>query len=135
MAKRKKEFGRIELPKGKTANERAKETVIYSQNKVYKIPQRTAGKWEVDSGMVQTVDGIAIAYMAREESRTIPVERDANAHSIALLPEIIEQLTNLVDASRLVVERWESGDLADAVNGLRVDADSAAEVLATTIYK
>ena len=73
--------------------------------------------------------------MAREESRTIPVERDANAHSIALLPEIIEQLTNLVDASRLVVERWESGDLADAVNGLRVDADSAAEVLATTIYK
>lgn len=40
------------------------------------------------------------------------------------------ELRNLIDAAKLVVERWETGDLADAVNGLRVDADHAAEVVA-----
>lgn len=34
MAKRKKEFGRIELPKGKTANERAKEKVVFPSRAV-----------------------------------------------------------------------------------------------------
>lgn len=46
---------------------------------------------------------------------------------------LINELRNLVDAARLVVERWDKGGLADAVNGLRVDADHAEEVLAQAV--
>lgn len=40
-----------------------------------------------------------------------------------------DELRNLIDAARLVVERWSDGDLADAVNGLRVDAKHAEALL------
>lgn len=40
-----------------------------------------------------------------------------------------DELRNLIDAARLVVERWGNGDLADAVNGLRVDAKHAEALL------
>jgi len=40
-----------------------------------------------------------------------------------------DELCNLIDAARLVVERWGNGDLADAVNGLRVDAKHAQALL------
>ena len=39
------------------------------------------------------------------------------------------QLENLIDAARLIFERWESGDLADAVNSLRIDVEQAEVVL------
>jgi len=38
---------------------------------------------------------------------------------------ILEALQNLEDCARLVVERWTGGDLDDAVNSLRVDAENA----------
>ncbi len=40
-----------------------------------------------------------------------------------------EELENLVDAAKVVVERWGNGNLADAVNGLRVDAKHAESLL------
>jgi hypothetical protein len=40
-----------------------------------------------------------------------------------------DELRNLIDAARLVVERWGNGNLADAVNSLRVDAKHAESLL------
>jgi hypothetical protein len=40
-----------------------------------------------------------------------------------------DELRNLIDAARLVVERWGNGNLADAVNGLRVDAKHAESLI------
>jgi hypothetical protein len=40
-----------------------------------------------------------------------------------------DELRNLIDAARLVIERWGNGNLADAVNSLRVDAKHAQALL------
>lgn len=57
----------------------------------------TPGPWEVIGGAVYTATehiGTAarIASMDREELRTKPVERDANAHLIAAAPDLLEAL-------------------------------------------
>jgi len=57
-------------------------------------------------------------------------ERTANARLIAAAPELLALLEHLEDCARLVIERWESGDLADAVNSLRVDAANARAAIA-----
>ena len=101
----------------------------------YKVPQRTAGKWEVNTGMVQTVDGIAIAYMAREESRTVPVERDANAHSIAALPALVEMLESVYDTLDFWIGQESikiPQDVQDEMAEVRARVKAA---LALTIYK
>lgn len=68
----------------------------------------TAGPWEVDSGMVQTVSGVPIAYMDREPGNgTLPVERDTNAQAIAAVPELIAALLGVLDSSE------DGGDMDD----------------------
>jgi hypothetical protein len=101
----------------------------------YKVPQRTAGKWEVNTGMVQTVDGIAIAYMAREESRTVPAEWDANAHSIAALPALVEMLESVYDTLDFWIGQESikiPQDVQDEMAEVRARVKAA---LALTIYK
>ena len=101
----------------------------------YKVPQRTAGKWEVNSGMVQTVDGIAIAYMAREESRTVPVERDANAHSIAALPALVEMLESVYDTLDFWIGQESIKIPQDVQDEMAEVRARVKAVLALTIYK
>jgi hypothetical protein len=59
----------------------------------------TPGPWICHSGMVWKEDGseegIPIARMAREDLRTLPVERDANARLIATAPELLTTLEYL----------------------------------------
>jgi len=65
----------------------------------------TPGPWFCHSGMVwaqttPTSDGTAIARMARDEERTSPTERDANAALIAAAPAMLEALEkcfNVID--------------------------------------
>jgi hypothetical protein len=60
----------------------------------------TKGPWICHSGMVwkpdSSEDGIPIARMARDDNRTMPVERDANASLIAASPEMLEALEAIV---------------------------------------
>ena len=65
----------------------------------------TEGPWIVESGRVVQdgpdvwpkgdANGIVIAHMDREEPRTHPVERDANAHLIAAAPTMLTLLQHL----------------------------------------
>jgi hypothetical protein len=95
---KKEESGRIKLPRGTTANERAK-VKAYPGEK-----DRNA--------------------FARIASKAV---REARENPQGILQT---ELENLIDAAELVVERWSKGDLADAVNGLRVDAENAKARLA-----
>ena len=68
--------------------------------------KHTEGPWVCHSGMVWKdgpnvfpkgeEDGIPIARMDRETEGTTPTERDANARLIALVPELLSALENLV---------------------------------------
>lgn len=55
--------------------------------------------------------------------------KEARAKQLPSTQVLSDELRNLIDAARLVVERWSDGDLADAVNGLRVDAKHAEALL------
>jgi len=67
-----------------------------------------AEPWRVNSGMVETKQGVPIAHMDRSyDNGTLPVERDANAKAIAALPE-------LIDVLQWVKRRWDKYDEADA---------------------
>lgn len=58
----------------------------------------TPGPWEVDSGMVQTADGIPIAHMDRTPGNgTMPTERDSNAHLTAAGPQMYEVLRDIIE--------------------------------------
>jgi len=43
---------------------------------------------------------------------------------------LADEVRNLIDAGRLVLERWEHGDLADAVRSLQVDLEHAEGIVA-----
>lgn len=59
----------------------------------------TPGPWQVNSGMVETVAGIPIAWMDREPNNgTMPTERDANAKLIAVAPKLLEALRDALKA-------------------------------------
>ena len=64
----------------------------------------TSGPWICHSGMVWkqdgTEDGIPIARMDRNTSRTIPTERDKNARLIAAAPDLLEALRFMVNAAK-----------------------------------
>ena len=98
MRKQKSQSGRIKLPRGTTANERAKAKVYPGEK-----------------------DKNAFARVASKAVR----EARENPQGV-----LQTELENLIDAAELVVERWSNGDLADAVNGLRVDAENAKARLA-----
>jgi hypothetical protein len=90
---------------------------IRSEKKMAKKIKKFPG--ESDSNVFARVASRAVRE-AREDNRgelgqTIRTER----------ADLLRELENLADAARLVVSRWSSGDLADAVNGLRVDASPA----------
>lgn len=55
--------------------------------------------------------------------------KEARAKQQPSTETLSQELRNLIDAARLVIERWGNGDLADAVNGLRVDAKHAQALL------
>ncbi len=55
--------------------------------------------------------------------------KEPRAKQLPSTQALSDELCNLIDAARLVVERWGNGDLADAVNGLRVDAKHAQALL------
>ena len=75
-------------------------------------------------------NGDCIALVDPDDIATdLGYSTEATARLLAAAPALLAQLTNLIDAAELVVERWESGDLADAVNGLRVDAATAKEAI------
>lgn len=65
----------------------------------------TPGPWRVISGEVWTDTSPTGAYdahiadMCRDEPRTLPTERDANARLIALAPEMYDALMRLVGPS------------------------------------
>lgn len=55
--------------------------------------------------------------------------KEARAKQLPSTQVLSDELRNLIDASRLVIERWGNGNLADAVNSLRVDAKHAESLL------
>lgn len=55
--------------------------------------------------------------------------KDARTKQQPSTQALSDELRNLIDAARLVVERWGNGNLADAVNSLRVDAKHAESLL------
>ena len=81
----------------------------------------TAGPWDVESGMVQTVAEhqcktpncgvhIPIAWMDREPGNgTEPCERDANARLIAAAPDLLAACIAVRDG-REEREEWEGWD-------------------------
>ena len=59
----------------------------------------TAGPWQVNSGMVETLTGVPIAYMDRNAGNgTLPVERDSNVHLIASAPDLLASLKEVLRA-------------------------------------
>jgi hypothetical protein len=59
--------------------------------------EHTKGPWYCSSGMVwaDSEEQVAIARMARDEPRTMPTERDANARLIAEAPAMLEIVRSL----------------------------------------
>lgn len=66
--------------------------------------EHTAGPWYAVTGSVWTTPGgpddggTHVAMMDREEPKTKPVERDANAHLIAAAPDMLEALKAYLDS-------------------------------------
>jgi hypothetical protein len=90
----------------------------------------TPGRWYVQSGEVFAMTNqIRVAMMDREEPLTSPCERDENAKLIAAAPELLESLLGMIDCAELVIERWSSGDLADAVRSLQTDVTFAKNIV------
>lgn len=56
-------------------------------------------------------------------------KKRADRLALSNVAELRAELRSMIDASALVVNRWESGDLAGAVNNLEGSADSARELL------
>jgi hypothetical protein len=75
--------------------------------------------------------GASVVY-SEETGDTIALVYDGERHGevVAAAPELLEALQNLEDAAALIEERWESGDLADAVRSLLVDRDSTRAAIA-----
>ena len=66
----------------------------------------------------------------RISMRITQEEQAANIRLLAAAPAMREALQNLEDCAALVIDRWEHGDLADAVRSLVVDRDNARAILA-----
>ncbi len=89
--------------------------------------KHTPGKWQVTSGMVETVEGIPIAEMDREPGNgTLPVERDANAHHIV---KCVNSHLYLLEACKAMAEylsqQWEA-DWENRPNHLRLGEEAIA---------
>ena len=77
----------------------------------------TPGPWQYESCTVYAPDGTTIAHMERDanKARSIsPTERDANAHTIALLPDLISALETLAWDAREKGSTWRL-EIAEAV--------------------
>lgn len=87
--------------------------------------KHTPGPWYKDGGAIYDANDNLVArrhsmlYKHDRYGKIRPVEADANCRLIAAAP-------TLLDAAKLVVANWESGDLAEAVRGLQA-AISIAE--------
>jgi hypothetical protein len=55
--------------------------------------------------------------------------KESRAKQLPSTQVLSDELRNLIDAAKLIIERWGSGDLADAVNGLRIDGKHAESLL------
>lgn len=87
------------------------------------------GMWDYLRGVFDVLDS---QFMCDGEKHTFDKGKTANDREAKENPQAIlqAQLDNLIDAAERVVERWSKGDLADAINGLRVDAENAKTSLA-----
>lgn len=59
--------------------------------------KHTPGPWEVISGSVWSQFAGQIAKMDRDNPKTMPTERDANACLIAAAPEMLKHLLDCVE--------------------------------------
>lgn len=92
----------------------------------------TSGPWVAEDGDVwQTTremqsypQKVAVIIAGRKVG-----EAAANARLIAAAPELAQALHDSIDDTQSIVDAWESGDLAGAVNIARANADLFRTVL------
>lgn len=70
-----------------------------------------------------------VEYLAQHPGWKTKAKRTGSKSATASKQALADELRNLIDAARLVIERWGNGNLADAVNSLRVDAKHAEALL------
>ena len=70
-----------------------------------------------------------VEYLAQHPGWKTPNKRLKSKSANPSKQALADELRNLIDAARLVIERWGNGNLADAVNSLRVDAKHAEVLL------
>lgn len=81
-----------------------------------KLDQATAWQsWKTEPWISEGKSGKVIVRCETKEQAELIV-RAVNSHDA-----LVNALENLIDAAKLVSERWSSGDLADAVRSLDVD--------------
>lgn len=103
-----------------------------------KAPGHTPGPWWDTQSYCKEIYGLESHEAVQADGRLVadicPCGDDevakANARLIAAAPELLEHLEWLVEAAHSVHTNWESGDLAYAVNALRVAAIASEIVIA-----
>ena len=58
---------------------------------------RTPGDWRVESGSIVSSAGVSIGGADRDESRTVPCERDRNVDLMAAAPALLRELMYCAD--------------------------------------
>lgn len=97
----------------------------------------TPGPWAIyDDGSAPESSDVIMArandenWDVAEISTELPLnERKANARLIAAAPDMLTDLEDGTVAAQAVIDSWESGDLADAVNDLQVWLEQANKTL------
>lgn len=102
------------------------------------MTDHTPGPWWVEKNIdrpyvgdfIMSESGI-VAETCTEDETDVSEQEAANAYILAAAPELLSSLEDGVVAAQAVIDSWESGNLARAVNDLRTWLALAKETLAT----